>query len=381
MINHPLFWIYLFFQFQIFIYMTNRISFHPRKWFFSDYLWTPFCTIVILLPQVIPTRFLLKYWDFTLHGWGALTPLLKGYTAVAALWVLALWVDFFYWKVFRKKPEIHRLIRRRKMTVPATLRAPLSFLKYFWFENQIYQPEVVEYEVELPGWPKEFSGLSLVQVTDIHIGKYIRPDFIEAVVKEAKKLKPDLFAFTGDFIVFKKDIPRITGLFRGFKAPLGVYAVLGNHDHWSEGGSALKQGLEKDGIRVLVNERVYHKRKGKTLAVMGVDDLWFGQKNEKPIQETKADAKILLAHHPDHFFLGKKAKVNLQISGHCHGGQICFPILGPLIIPSAKGRKYASGFVREKESTLFINNGIGCFPPLRTHCPPEIVKLILKSKA
>ena len=167
------------------------------------------------------------------------------------------------------------------------------------------------------------------------------------------------------------------GLLRGFRARLGTYAVLGNHDHWA-GGALLKKALESDGIRVLRNDAVLIRRKGKTLAILGVDDLWTGEKNNEKLLKVKADAKILLAHQPAHFYLAKKMKAHLQLSGHCHGGQICFPILGPVIIPSPEGRKHVAGFVREGDSTLFAHKGVGCYPPLRTLCPPEIVKIIIK---
>ena len=144
------------------------------------------------------------------------------------------------------------------------------------------------------------------------------------------------------------------------------------------GGHFLQKALEGDGIRVLRNEAVFVKRRGKSLAILGADDLWTGEKNEGVLQKVKADAKILLAHQPAHFYLAKKIKAQLQLSGHCHGGQICFPLIGPLIIPSVEGRKYASGFVREGDSTLFAHRGVGCYPPLRTLCRPEIVKMILK---
>src|SRR5258708_16366422 len=169
------------------------------------------------------------------------------------------------------------------------------------------------------------------------------------------------------------------GLLRGFKAPLGVYALLGNHDIWAD-GPAMRKALEGDGIRVLQNEVVTLKRKGKTLAIMGVDDIWVGERNDKPILDAKGDAKILLAHQPDHFYLSAKTGAQLQLSGHCHGGQICFPFIGPLVVPADERRKYAGGFHREKDTVVFIHRGVGCFPPLRTYCPPEIVKLVLKSE-
>jgi predicted MPP superfamily phosphohydrolase len=168
------------------------------------------------------------------------------------------------------------------------------------------------------------------------------------------------------------------GILRGFKAPLGVYALLGNHDHWA-GAPAVRKVLERDGIRVLQNEVVYLKRKGKTLALMGVDDLWEGKKDVTALLEARGDAKILLAHQPDHFYLAKKLGAHLQVSGHCHGGQICFPLIGPLVVPTIQGRKFAGGFLREKGTTLFIHRGIGGFPPLRTLCRPQVVKLVLKS--
>jgi predicted MPP superfamily phosphohydrolase len=168
------------------------------------------------------------------------------------------------------------------------------------------------------------------------------------------------------------------GLLKGFKAKMGVYAVLGNHDHGAD-PVGLTAILKKDGIRVLDHEVVTFKKKGKTLAIMGAAELWFGKRDESAIRNVQADAKLLLAHHPDHFYLAKAVGTQIQISGHCHGGQICFPFIGPLIVPSSEGRKYAGGFYKEDHSVLFVTNGIGCYPPLRTLCPPEIVKLTLVS--
>ena len=377
MFNHFLFWVYLIFQFQIFIYLTNRIGFRPR-WRVTETLWTMVWTVITLVVQIIPSVLLSHQWDFTYPAWQNLPLGWKFFSLATGMSVIAYWLEFSFWVTFLKKPVESRMLKQVDLKIPPRFKAPLPFLKYVGFENQIYQPEITEYEVKLPSWPKEFSGLSLVQISDIHYGKYINLDYLGILVEAARKLKPDFFALTGDFISFQKHVPALQGLFKGMKAPLGVYALLGNHDFWSD-GEGVRKALEKDGIKVLRNQAIYHKRKGRTLAIMGVDDLWEGIKNEKPILEAKGDAKILLAHHPDPFYLAKKAKAHLQISGHCHGGQICFPLFGPLIIPSAKGRKYVEGFVREGGTTLFAHRGIGGYPPIRTYCKPEIVKLVLKS--
>jgi predicted MPP superfamily phosphohydrolase len=293
-------------------------------------------------------------------------------------WVFVLWTDHARWILLRKKPVSFRVLHRHFLKGPHPWPLPYAYLKYVGLPNQFYDLEVVVFEVTIPGLPPAFSGMSLVQMSDIHFGKFTHRAFLRQAVEEAKKLKPDLFAFTGDFISLKKDIPGLQGIFRGFKAPLGVYALLGNHDHWAD-GPAVRRVLEKDHIRVLQNEVVYLRRKGKTLALMGVDDKWVGVKNDQPLLEARANAKILLAHQPDHFYLAKKTGALLQISGHCHGGQICFPLIGPLVVPSKEGRKYTGGFHRENGTVVFIHRGIGGFPPLRTLCPPQVVKLILKS--
>jgi predicted MPP superfamily phosphohydrolase len=193
-----------------------------------------------------------------------------------------------------------------------------------------------------------------------------------------RKLRPDLFILSGDFISFKRDIASLERLLRGFKAPLGVFAVLGNHDHWTA-GATVQKALEGSGIQVLVNRVKEIRRKGKTLSLMGVDDLWTGKKDLGLLYEARGDARILFAHNPDHSFLSKRIGAHLQVSGHCHGGQICFPLIGPVIVPSKMGRNHAGGFFRLGRTTVFINRGLGGFPQLRTLCHPEIVKLTLVS--
>jgi predicted MPP superfamily phosphohydrolase len=373
MFLQPMFWFYLFFQFQIFIFLVNRFGIRPHRQV-KEFLWVFF----FLATQGGLTLFLAGVWNFSLSSLGGLTIPAKLLLAVIFGWVLLLWLDYAGWLLIRKKPVDFKIIRRRFPNRPSRWPAPYAFLEGTVFKNQIYDVEVSEIQVRLPGWPKAWDGLSLVQISDIHVGKFVHADYLNFVVGEARKLKPDFYALTGDFVSFAKDVPLIGKIFKGLKAPLGVYAVLGNHDHWAD-APALCRVLKRDGVRVLLNETVFLKRKGKTLALMGVDDKWTGDPNVGAVLKAEGDAKILLAHQPDHFYLAKKTGAHLQLSGHCHGGQICFPVIGPLVVPSNHGRKYAAGFIREGKPTLFINRGIGGYPPLRTLCPPQVVKLILKS--
>jgi predicted MPP superfamily phosphohydrolase len=296
--------------------------------------------------------------------------------SLVSAWVLS---KHLFWARFIRKNADTRLISRRYPNRPARWPLPYAWLGKVGMQNQLHDLEVNEYEVRIPGWPKEFSGFSLAQVSDIHFGGYIHPEYLKFVFAEMRKLKPDLFALTGDFISRARDIPALEKVLKGFKAPLGVYAILGNHDHWTE-GSMVMDTIQKAGIRVLKNEVVTFRKKGKTLSLMGVDDLWTGEKNESAFSGNLGDAKIMLAHNPDHFYLSKRVGAHIQISGHCHGGQICFPLLGSVIVPSKMGRNYAGGFFRDGKTVVFINRGIGGFPQVRTLCHPEIVKLTLLSE-
>ncbi|HET9869878.1 MAG TPA: metallophosphoesterase, partial [bacterium] len=277
MFLQPTFWFYLFCQFQIFIFLVNRLGIRPHRQV-KEFLWVLF----FLTAQGGATLALAGTWDFSAAAVAALPIPAKAWLALTFLWTAWLWWDHAWWLAVRKRPVDFKPLRRGFPNRPSRWRAPFQALKGTFFENQIYDLEVVEYEVGLPGWPKAWDGLSLVQVSDLHIGKFVHPTYLKFVVDQAKRLKPDLFALTGDFISFPHHLPLIGRLFKGLKAPLGVFAVLGNHDHWSDAPGLVKV-LEKDGVRVLVNEAVLFKRKGRTLALLGADDKWTGDKDTRPL--------------------------------------------------------------------------------------------------
>ena len=377
MIFQPTLWLYLFCLFNLLLYLTNRVSFHPR-WGISENKWINSWSLFFLIAFGVPSFQLFHAWGFIPTTWTSISRALQFFSAGTCLAGMCVLSKHIIWSLFIRKSVEIKLLSRRYPNRPARWEVPYPWLSKIGMENQFHDLEVNEYEVKIPGWPKEFSGLSLAQVSDIHFGGYTHPEYLKFVFAEMRKFKPDLFALTGDFISHARDIPALEKLLRGFRAPLGVYAVLGNHDHWTE-GSTVKKTLERAGIHVLQNEIKTFRKKGKTLSLMGVDDLWTGEKNEDLFSQVSGDARIMLAHNPDHFYLSKRAGAHLQISGHCHGGQVCFPLVGPVIVPSAMGRNYAGGFFRSGKTVVFIHRGLGGFPQVRTLCHPEIVKLTLVS--
>jgi predicted MPP superfamily phosphohydrolase len=321
---------------------------------------------------------LLRDWDFEWGTWGDLGPFTKAWCVVALGVSLVLWVRQTIWFLFSRKPVRFHLTHHTKVRSPH--HPPFRFLSRIGIRNQLYDLSLLEYDLEVPGWPLEWSGLTVTHLSDVHHSRYIHDAYLSRVHQAVVSWRSDLILFTGDFIGGHEDLLRGFRWLKGFHAEMGLWAVLGNHEGWTDPVSAAR-GLKDAGIGLLANQAVLFHRMGSTLALLGADDLWTGGKDASALEHaaSKADARILLAHQPDHFPLARKLKAHLQLSGHCHGGQVCLPGGIPLIAPSRFGVRYAGGFYREASSVMFASRGIGADPPIRTFCPPELVKLRLLS--
>ena len=168
------------------------------------------------------------------------------------------------------------------------------------------------------------------------------------------------------------------------KAPLGVFAVLGNHDFWSgrEVTEKISHGLENIEVQVLRNQAVPVKRKGGLLYMVGVDDYWESSYSlTKALRGIPTDAcRILLSPNPDvnADIETMRERIDLVVSGHTHGGQIVLPFTGALYIPSPFGQKYRSGLVSDNERQTYVSRGLGVFfVPVRINCPPDVSLLTL----
>jgi predicted MPP superfamily phosphohydrolase len=159
-----------------------------------------------------------------------------------------------------------------------------------------------------------------------------------------------------------------------------VYAVLGNHDHW-HGVEASSRALAAAGIHELTNTGVWLESGSERLRLAGVDDLWTGfQDIDKALADAaESDACIVLSHNPDYAETLRDPRVSLVLSGHTHGGQAVFPVIGAPIVPSDYGQKYVRGLVQAPMTQVYISRGLGTItPPLRFCCRPEISLLTLE---
>lgn len=237
----------------------------------------------------------------------------------------------------------------------------------------------------LPRLPRAFDGLTLVQLSDLHLGPVPSLDtslqMVQAAIRTAIELQPGLIAVTGDFVRRTGWEESLLEALRPLSAPLGVFGVRGNHD-WYRGVEHVTALAAAAGLRMLVNESAVVQRDGESLFIAGVDDL-YGQHQDlgRALAEVpRGAAVILLAHEPD--FADTAAlddRIVLQLSGHSHGGQVRVPLLEATWLPRY-GQKYPAGRYQIGGLQLYTNRGIGVVgPAIRFNCRPEVTLFTLRS--
>ncbi len=251
----------------------------------------------------------------------------------------------------------------------------------YGYHVEPFQLRVERVTIPLTRLPGAFEGLTIAQLSDLHLGPYVSEEYLLRAVNLTNALKPDLIVLTGDLVNSSwRYIQPCSDIISRLAAPFGVYAVLGNHDYWVGYLKFMLQSVQRAGITLLRNEAVPLARGRSLLYLIGIDDLWLRQANLNHALERVPDnaCKIALMHEPDFADISAQAEIDLQLSGHSHGGQVRLPFLGPLILPKY-GEKYAMGLARAGNFTqVYTTRGVGVLPPaVRLNCPPEITLLTL----
>jgi uncharacterized protein len=247
---------------------------------------------------------------------------------------------------------------------------------------------VVNHEtVSIDAWPQELSGLRVALIGDVHTGgPFIDYQKLRRIVDLTNQQNPDLIVLLGDYMSpdswHSDEVePEVTaGVLKDLRAPLGVYAVLGNHDWWYN-GEKCRLAFEAVGIRVLENEVAEIKWRDKSFWLVGFADIWTVRLQIKDtIAKVPAGAPMIgLTHNPD-LFPRLPQTVPLLLAAHTHGGQVNLPLVGTPIVPSHFGSKYTAGHIFENGHHLFVTTGIGTsILPVRFRVPPEILILTITS--
>ncbi len=234
-------------------------------------------------------------------------------------------------------------------------------------------------DVELESLPATFDGFRLLFISDIHAGSFISPSTLEFTFQRLLATCPDVILLGGDLVTTSlREFVQHREAFTMLHAPMGVFAVLGNHDHYTKDPGGLRDMVEAAGIEMLHNRSVTLRHGDAEISLAGVDDLMSGHPDlEAALAGTRAPV-LLIAHNPDTAFDAARAGVALTLSGHTHGGQIRIPGL-PVLVRQSRFRldegRYQIGAME-----LVVSRGLGATGlPLRVACPPEAVLIRLKA--
>ncbi|MBQ2644659.1 metallophosphoesterase [bacterium] len=224
---------------------------------------------------------------------------------------------------------------------------------------------------------ENLKGIKVVLAGDFHVKPY-QAKRLDYIINKINAQNPDIVLLVGDYINMHSDymsypIIKIAEKLSKIYSKAGIYTVLGNHDYYKE-GQKIKQALTEKGITVLENRCRKIEIGDKEFYVAGIEDLTTGFPNVERALRNAKKPTILLSHQPDIFPKLPKDRINITLAGHTHGGQVVIPFIGPLIVPSKYGTKYASGYFEENGNKMIVTKGIGTsILPIRFNCAPEIV--------
>lgn len=253
--------------------------------------------------------------------------------------------------------------------------------------------------------PSRLSGIKIVQLSDLHYdGVHLANATLKQAIALCNDAKPDLVVITGDFVTNDPaPVTKLAEYLKQIQSKYGIYGCLGNHDLTpADAGPVIIDGLARAAIKILWNEVAYPL--GDSLALVGLPDFWSPEFQPAPVLEAIPQdiPRIVLSHNPDSAKMLQRWRVDLQLSGHTHGGQVVIPNYGPVVslLPEIRKRvprslrnrlpyirdcarvtknwNWSEGWHQVGKNQLYINRGLGSYFPGRINCPPEVTVITLE---
>lgn len=278
-------------------------------------------------------------------------------------------------KLVNEKPSAMR-VRQGFQTLLTQTRGDTKFKPNLF--------DLVDVDVTIKDLPFEFHNYRIVNLTDIHLGQWISPEYLSGVVDYVNSINPDMITLTGDYVsyILEGYEDALLDSFKRLKAKDGKFAVLGNHDHWAD-AEKIREILKDSDIVDLSNDVYTLEKNGETLNISGVDSCTVGADNIDEVLEKLPDdgASILLAHEPDFAKISSETnRFDLQMSGHSHGGQLVIPGVKTTPFRCSYSIKYPVGMYKVKNMVQYTSKGLGTNSFwLRINCKPEITLFYLKT--
>lgn len=245
--------------------------------------------------------------------------------------------------------------------------------------NEILKLDMTERAIEVPRLARALDGLSIVHFSDFHFSGRVGKSYFQEVVRQSNQMEPDLVAITGDLVDRARYIDWIPHTLGRLRARYGVYFVLGNHDLRVD-RKLLHRVLEESGLVGLGGRWIQIEIRGQPVVLAGNELPWLAPAADMagcPQPGGNGALRIILSHSPDQLDWAQAQDADLLLAGHTHGGQIRFPLIGPILTPSREGVKYASGVFYAPPTIMHVTRGVSGLLPLRLKCPPEMAYLVL----
>lgn len=281
--------------------------------------------------------------------------------------------------------EARQKRRQRRRTAARPRKPPVALrpLHRIW-RRTIDEIEIVPVPLPVCRLGPGLEGVVACQVSDFHVDRDEDVARLETAVKAINRQRPDLVFLTGDYFSGGDTMRRYIGEFRHALAELnpstGVFAILGNHDHWAS-ETIITSALKTAGAQVLANENQRVAIRGERLTIVGIDDLWA--RRAEPVRAFRGigqdECSIVLAHNPDTALYARHLGPGVMLSGHTHGGVVRIPYYGSLIRSMLRiGKQYCAGLNRYNEFFIYTNRGLGTFwLRIRINCRPEVSRFTL----
>lgn len=250
--------------------------------------------------------------------------------------------------------------------------------------NEILRLSVHEREFEIARLPAQLDGLSIAHLSDLHYTGRIGIEYFQEVARITNAFEPDLVAVTGDLVDEPEYIDWLPETLGRLRARHGLFFILGNHDLRSRDLPRLRKAMTDLGFVDVGGRWQRIDINGAPVVIAGNELPWIAPAADMQHCPTSVEGvcplRILLAHSPDQLPWARRWNFDLMLAGHLHGGQICLPVIGPVLSPSWHGVKYAAGTFQEGDTLMHVSRGTSGEAPVRWNCPPELSRIVLRSR-
>jgi hypothetical protein len=323
-------------------------------------------------------------WDLTrLLDLGSLPP----WELVLAVYVWMCWLCAF---VLLPLNFLSRLLRPRPAAIVRSESRIFNVTKELGYQpvgygkrallarlpgNEVFHLELTERTLRLPRLPAAWEGLTVLHLSDIHFSGVPGRDYFRFVIDRCAAREPDLVALTGDVVDSWRHHRWILPILGRLRWRIAALAILGNHDYYYD-PPLIRRRLQRAGLDYLGNGWRQLEVCGQPLVVIGHEGPWV--KPGPDLADCPAEPfRLCLSHTPDNIAWARREGIDLMLAGHVHGGQIRFPLVGSLLVPSCYGRRYDCGAFAEGPTVLHVSRGVSGQHPLRYGCKPEVTLLTL----